>query len=154
MTRASLFALWALVFTCSFFIPGCSDNTDVKLDDIFDYLGEAKSMIVLQTSFDADTRRADNKTILQTSEKTKIESFLEILKNELIANNAETSIKRMEVFTPDYKVELACKRFAAIEFIFFEDTNAVCLRNEDYFFFAELNTETTETLKDYFKSLN
>jgi hypothetical protein len=154
MTRAPLFALWALILICCSLIPGCSDDTDVKLDEIFEYLGEAKSMIVWQTSFDADTRRADNKTILQTGEKTRIDSFLKMLKEELIDNNAETSIKRMEVFTPDYKVELACKRFAAIEFVFFEDTNAVCLRNEDYFFFAELNTETTETLKDYFKSLN
>ena len=67
--------------------------------------------------------------------------------------NSITVFKSMKVFTPNYRVELTCKAMAVIEFIFYEDTNAACLRNKDCFFFAEFSREDADKLKEYFEGL-
>ena len=151
--RVRVFMLVLIVVVLSS-LSGCSDKNGDKLESMYGYLGEAEQIVISKLSYDADLQKVNARLLLNSKEDTAVKSFVEFLENELATNEIETSMKRMEVFTPDYKVELACRKFAVIEFVFFEDTNAACLRNEDYFFFVELSPASAENLKDYFDGLN
>ncbi len=147
---AVFFGAIAVLFSLS--KPAVSKD-DSRLAEIFEYLGDASFILATKPSYDAVNRRVDNKIVLQSSDKADIKSFLEVLRQGLdLTDEVETVFVEPKVFTADYKVELACKKLAVIDFIFYEGTNAVCLRNEDHFFFAQLSNDSAEIIKGYFQN--
>lgn len=133
-----------------FWRPESGVHSKTALSDVYDYLDEARHIKISKMNFDNASRTVKSVVLLNSSEPHDIDSFLQVLKAQTNPENATTSFKSMKVFTPDYRVELTCKAPAVIEFIFYEDANAACLRNKDCFFFAKFTPENVEALKTYF----
>ncbi len=118
------------------------------LEQIEIYLQHSASIRIIQCDYSGD--KQTNKVLLNSSDSVEINSFLNMLISQISVSRYETVINEMPVFTPDYRVELGCALPAVLDFVFYEDTNAVCLRNEDHYLFAEFTLEAGETINSYF----
>ena len=121
------------------------------IDEVLGYLRAAERIWITRLHFDVEAQTASALTLLDSRNSDDVTAFMDLLEAVLNNSQVETTISRMRIFTPDYKVELACRKWAAIEFVFFEDTYAACLRNEEYYFFAELNRDDADRLKHFFE---
>ncbi len=153
-TRRTVIALVFLPIIAAVGYWLLSSNSDKRQGDIkavYDYLKQAESIKIIQMNYNETSRQVKTNVFVDSNDKVDISSFLDVLIQCMEQAKVQTSFKAMEVFTPDYRVELKCDKTARIDFIFHGNTNAACLRNEDCFFFAEFDVETAKILKNYLK---
>ena len=156
LIKISVLIIAAALLVVGYFVfwGGSGADDDDKLAEAIRYLRDAKAIKITRLNFDNDTKKVTSHILLNSQSSEDVGNFIDVLQEQLAVNNVKTSIKHMEVFTADFKVELSCRKYALIEFVFYEDNNAACLRNEDNFFFAEFNPDSAEVMKGYFNQLN
>jgi hypothetical protein len=120
---------------------------------LYDYLQQAGHIRISKMEFGRDGQTIQATVLLTSDAPQTIDGFLNALTQSMATGHVETAFEAMQVFTPDYRVELACKSPAIIDFVFYDGANAACLRNRDCFFFAEFDAEGTDHLKRYFDQL-
>jgi hypothetical protein len=123
----------------------------VSIKSVYDYLKQAEHIRVMKMDYNETSQQIKTYSLIDSNDREIIDSFLNALIEQMKTADVETSFKAMEIFTPDFRVQLKCRRIATIDFIFYEGINAACLRNEDCFFFAKFDEDGAKMLKKYFE---